>query len=131
MVNDILNDGEMDELLDSCGLASGKIFNQVVTSEQDAPSTERLYKKLPDPDKAQLGAAAELDCYQNELKELTGNEREDLNRKTCFIDREFTDMIEYMLEDTIFNLMEEATYEEFDLMQAPKIYIRKDQLEKK
>ena len=63
MVNDILNDGEMDELLDSCGLASGKIFNQVVTSEQDAPSTERLYKKLPDPDKAQLGAAAELDCY--------------------------------------------------------------------
>ncbi len=36
-------------------------------------------------------------------------------------------MMEYMLEDTIFNLMEEATYEEFDLMQAPKIYIRKDQ----
>jgi hypothetical protein len=33
MVNDILNDGEMDELLDSCGVASGKIFNQVVTSE--------------------------------------------------------------------------------------------------
>jgi hypothetical protein len=31
-----------------------------------------------------------------------------------------------MLEDTIFNLMEEATYEEFDLTQAPKIYIRKD-----
>jgi len=25
-------------------------------------------------------------------------------------------MMEYMLEDTIFNLMEEATYEEFDLM---------------
>lgn len=54
MVNDILNDGEMDELLDSCGVASGKIFNQVVTSEQDAPSTERLYKKLPEPDKAHI-----------------------------------------------------------------------------
>ncbi len=38
-------------------------------------------------------------------------------------------MLEYMLEDTIFNLMEEATYEEFDLMQAPKIYIRKDQIQ--
>ena len=48
-----------------------------------------------------------------------------------FMDNTFTDMIEYMLEDTVFNLMEEATYEEFDLMQAPKIYIRKDQLEKK
>jgi hypothetical protein len=69
---------------------------------------------------------SELECYQNELRELTGNEKEDLLRKTQFIDKEFTDMIEYMLEDTIFNLMEEATYEEFDLMQAPKIYIRKD-----
>jgi hypothetical protein len=26
----------------------------------------------------------------------------------------------------MFNLMEEATYEEFDLTQPPKIYIRKD-----
>lgn len=69
---------------------------------------------------------SELECYQNELRELTGNEKDDLLRKTQFIDKEFTDMIEYMLEDTIFNLMEEATYEEFDLMQAPKIYIRKD-----
>ena len=69
---------------------------------------------------------SELECYQNELRELTGNEKDDLLRKTQFIDKEFTDMIEYMLEDTIFNLLEEATYEEFDLMQAPKIYIRKD-----
>lgn len=59
---------------------------------------------------------SELECYQNELRELTGNEKDDLLRKTQFIDKEFTDMIEYMLEDTIFNLMEEATYEEFDLM---------------
>ena len=34
--------------------------------------------------------------------------------------------MEFMLEDTLFNLMEEATYEEFDLGQPPKIYIRKD-----
>jgi hypothetical protein len=27
--------------------------------------------------------------------------------------------------------MEEATYEEFDLMQAPKIYIRKDAVDRK
>lgn len=47
------------------------------------------------------------------------------------MDKKFTDMLEYTLEDTIFNLMEEATYEEFDLMQAPKIYIRKDQVDRK
>jgi hypothetical protein len=32
-----------------------------------------------------------------------------------FMDTNFTNMLEFMLEDTIFNLMEEATYEEFDL----------------
>ena len=42
------------------------------------------------------------------------------------MDKKFSDMMEYMLEDTIFNLIEEATYGEFDLTQAPKIYIRKD-----
>lgn len=31
------------------------------------------------------------------------------------MDNKFQNMMEYMLEDTIFNLMEEATYEEFDL----------------
>ena len=35
-------------------------------------------------------------------------------------------MVNYMLEDILYNLMEEATYEEFDLKQEPKIYIRKD-----
>lgn len=43
-----------------------------------------------------------------------------------FLDKKFVDFLEYMVEDTIFNLMEEATYEEFDLTQAPKIYIKKD-----
>lgn len=42
------------------------------------------------------------------------------------MEKNFVDLMEFMLEDTIFNLMEEATYEEFDLTQAPKIYIRKD-----
>ncbi len=73
----------------------------------------------------------DLKVYRNNLRELTGNEDSDIDRKSYFLDKQFTDMLEYMLEDTIFNLMEEATYEEFDLMQAPKIYIRKDQIDKK
>ena len=74
---------------------------------------------------------SELQVYRNNLKELTGNDDHDIDRKEYFTDKLFTDMLEYMLEDTMFNLMEEATYEEFDLMQAPKIYIRKDQIDKK
>ena len=78
-----------------------------------------------------MNAIHEQDVYTNNLKELTGNDDDDILRKTCFMDNKFSDMLEYMLEDTIFNLIEEATYEEFDLTQAPKIYIRKDQTERK
>ena len=124
MMNDILHDKEMDELLDNCFETSGGIFNQVVTSDHEPPSTNKIYKDLPEPQISQIGN--ELQVYRNNLKELTGNDDHDIDRKQYFTDKLFTDMLEYMLEDTCFNLMEEATYEEFDLMQAPKIYIRKD-----
>ena len=78
-----------------------------------------------------MNALHEQEVYTNNLKELTGNDDDDILRKTCFMDNKFSDMLEYMLEDTMFNLIEEATFEEFDLTQAPKIYIRKDQTEKK
>jgi len=58
---------------------------------------------------------------------VTGLDDQELFKKRMFLDKNFVDMLEFMLEDTIFNLMEEATFEEFDLTQAPKIYIRKDE----
>jgi len=131
MMNDILHDGEMDALLDNCHETSGGIFNQIVTSDQDPPSTEMIYQDLPEPSAASLVGIRDQEVYTNNLKELTGNDDEDILRKTSFLDKTFTDMLEYMLEDTLFNLMEEATYEEFDLMQAPKIYIRKDAVDRK
>ena len=63
MVNDILNDPEMEELLDSRGDASGKIVNQVITSDLDAPSTERIYTDLPEPDKLDILPLRERACY--------------------------------------------------------------------
>lgn len=47
-------------------------------------------------------------------------------KKRLLLDQRYKSMIEYMLEDTLFNLMEEATYEEFDLCQIQRTYIRKD-----
>jgi hypothetical protein len=64
---------------------------------------------------------------EKDLMQLTSINETDLFRKRMFMDKPFVDLLEFMLEDTIFNLMEEATYEEFDLTQAPKIYIRKDE----
>jgi hypothetical protein len=98
-----------------------------VTSNEQPPSTQNLYTKLPAP---KTVGFVEQKVYVDNMKELTGNEDDDLFLKSTFNVNHFTDMLEYMLEDTLFNLMEEATYEEFDLTQAPKIYIRKDQTER-
>jgi hypothetical protein len=64
--------------------------------------------------------------YEKHLREVTGVEEDELFRKRMFMQEPFVELMEFMLEDTMFNLMEEATYEEFDLTQPPKIYIRKD-----
>ena len=64
--------------------------------------------------------------YEEELKEVSGVDNAELFRKRMFMQEPFVELMEFMLEDTLFNLMEEATYEEFDLGQPPKIYIRKD-----
>jgi len=48
-------------------------------------------------------------------------------RKRMFLQEPFVELMEFMLEDTVFNLIEESTFEEFDLTQAPRIYIRRDQ----
>ena len=47
-MNDILHDSEMDALLDNCHQVSGGIFNQIVTSDQDPPSTVKIYTEDPD-----------------------------------------------------------------------------------
>jgi hypothetical protein len=64
--------------------------------------------------------------YEDQLKQVTAVDETDLFRKRMFLDKPYTELMEFMLEDTLFNLMEEATYEEFDITQPPKIYIRKN-----
>lgn len=68
--------------------------------------------------------------FEEELKAKTGMEESELFRKRMFMQKPFVELLEFMLEDTLFNLMEEATYEEFDLTQAPKIYIKKEDIAK-
>lgn len=58
---------------------------------------------------------------------MSGYENEEMFRKRMFLQEPFVELMEFMLEDTVFNLIEEATFEEFDLTQAPRIYIRRDQ----
>jgi len=67
------------------------------------------------------------EAYEEQLMEVSGVNSEELFRKRMYMQKPFVDLMEFILEDTLFNLMEEATYDEFDLGQPPRIYIRKDE----
>jgi hypothetical protein len=67
--------------------------------------------------------------FENEIQTLTGLDEDELFNKRILLDPRYSDLIEYMLEDTMFNLMEEGTYEEFDLSQIQRVYIKKEALE--
>ena len=120
IMNGILHDEEMDKLLDNCHDVKGGIFNQIVTSNQKPPSTEDLYHSMGTPDQADLNALQDQKVYTDNLKELTGNDDDDILRKTCFMDNKFSGMLEYMLEDTIFNLIEEMIGKVVLLIQRQK-----------
>ena len=55
------------------------------------------------------------EAYEDQLMEVSGVNGEELFRKRMYMQKPFVDLMEFILEDTLFNLMEEATYDEFDL----------------
>ena len=86
---------------------------------------EEEYKgKKTDDDK--VFDANQGQAYDDRIKKVYDIDNNQLFQKRMFMQDPFVNLMEFMLEDTLFNLMEEATYEEFDLGQPPKIYIRKD-----
>jgi hypothetical protein len=128
-LNEILECEDLDKALNDCEQKPACLFSAHITDQQP-PSFETLIKDKIQIEEPQL-RNQNTEKFESELKLVTGipdgevgdNE---LFRKRMFLDPSFVGMLEYMMEDTLFNLMEEATYEEFDLTQAPKIYIRKD-----
>lgn len=69
--------------------------------------------------------------FEKEIQTFTGLDEDELFQKRIMLDPRYSDLLEYMLEDTMFNLMEEATYEEFDLSQIQRTYIKKEQMDRR
>ena len=122
--HDILESEEFDRLLDEsnqakAGIYESSITNEAAPAEEDlAIAEERKQGDLPardgfEADGVQLNRPGP--AYEEELKEVSGVSGEELFRKRMYMEKPFVDLMEFILEDTLFNLMEEATYEEFDL----------------
>ena len=122
-MHDVLEGDEIDKLLDDCSKNPPCLYGVNVNSYA-SPGFDTLgLSYVPTATKY---TNQYFQAFENDLVKSSGMNEQEIFRKRMFLDKPFVDLLEFMLEDTIFNLMEEATYEEFDLTQAPKIYIRKD-----
>ena len=117
-MHDILESAEFDRLLDDCSTSRAGLYAKAINDEGEPASEDLQAQPVSDDDARQ--------AYEDHLREVSGVEEDELFRKRMFMQEPFVELMEFILEDTMFNLMEEATYEEFDLTQPPKIYIRKD-----
>ena len=126
-VHDVIEGAEFDTMIDRCAHRPPGLF-KFNTSDDNAPNCNDITGELPvDMPKYKNQYPEKL---EQELIQSSGQDEKEIFRKRMFLDKNFTNLLEFMLEDTLFNLMEEATYEEFDLTQAPKIYIRKEEAKK-
>lgn len=129
-MHDILESDEFDKLLDESNKAKAGIYERAITNEA-APAEEDLNlqeERKGEPDMQMVsGSNRRGEAYEDQLMEVSGVNGEELFRKRMYMQKPFVDLMEFILEDTLFNLMEEATYDEFDLGQPPRIYIRKDE----
>ena len=122
-MHDVLEGDEIDKLLDDCSKNPPCIYG-VNIDNYDSPGFGTLNLGYQSSTTKYVNQYQE--AFESDLMRSSGMNEQEIFRKRMFLDKPFVDLLEFMLEDTIFNLMEEATYEEFDLTQAPKIYIRKD-----
>ena len=129
-MHDILESDEFDKLLDESNQQKAGIYQSAIT-DQAAPAEEDVV--MPREEKADQSMSQDIvilnkpgQAYEEELKEVSGVNGDELFRKRMYMQEPFCELMEFILEDTLFNLMEEATYEEFDLGQPPRIYIRRD-----
>ena len=86
-------------------------------NEENPPTSEDITTYLLEPQKLLDPKEQTYDYppFEKEIKSITELEDDQLLKRWLLLDQRYWNMIEYMLEDTLFNLMEEATYEEFDL----------------
>jgi len=52
---------------------------------------------------------------------------EELDRKIMFLNDDIVSMVEGIVDNTLFNIMEEATHNDYNLLKPPKTYITKQQ----
>lgn len=137
-MDEVLEDEDTDKLFDN--LEDEPIGAFPMLDEQDPPTCNDVSSALENikefKEDTTINAIGWIEQFryepfEKEIQTYTGLDEDELFSKRILLDPRYSDLLEYMLEDTMFNLMEEATYEEFDLAQVQRTYIKKEALEDK
>lgn len=135
-MDEVLEDGDTDKLFEM--LEKEPIGAFPMLDEQDPPTCIDISSDLQgmkvfqeQSNSSHIGWIDQYrhEAYEKEIQTYTGLDEDELFGKRIMLDPRYGDLLEYMLEDTMFNLMEEATYKEFDLAQVQRTYIKKEALE--
>jgi hypothetical protein len=114
-IHDILESDEFDGLLEDCATARAGLFNCAITNQAEPAVEDVQNPGLRSEEDGIRSLSKPAIVYEEEIKEVSGIDDSELFRKRMFLQEPFVDLMEFIMEDTLFNLMEEATYEEFDL----------------
>lgn len=135
-MDEVLEDKDTEKLFDL--LEDEPIGAFPMLDEQNPPTCTDVSSALDDINKFKEDTSINAigwieqfrhEPFEKEIQTMTGLDEDELFNKRIMLDPRHADLIEYMLEDTMFNLMDEATYQEFDLAQIQKTYIKKEALE--
>jgi hypothetical protein len=117
-LHEIMESEDLDKALTDCEQRPACLMSSHITNEKP-PGFEVLAMALPETEETTF-RNQNTAKYEEELMKSSGLDQveggdQEVFRKRMFLESNFVDMIEFMLEDTLYNLMEEATYNEFDL----------------
>lgn len=136
-MDEVLEDEDTDKLFDK--LEDEPVGAFPMLDEQDPPTCRDVSSALENikefKEESNVNNVGWIEQFryqpfEKEIQTYTGLDEDELFSKRVLLDPRYSDLIEYMLEDTMFNLMEEGTYEEFDLSQIQRTYVNKEALEK-
>ena len=117
MIKEILDDPCLDEMARRLEDQPVSLYPEVDNDEP--PGISYLGKDLVE-DEAKLE-----ELFDNNIKELNVCDDKELERKLLFMNEDAVRFMESIVDNTLFNIVQEATHGECDLMKAPRTYISK------
>lgn len=118
MIKEILDDPCLDEM-------AKRIDNQPIALYTDidnceAPGISYLDNNLVEEEKDTVE-----ELYANYTNVTNTQDGKELGRKIVFLNVDYNRLTESIVDNTLFNIMQEATHSECDLLKAPRTYISK------